>query len=346
MTAAGHRKLSSAAPCILRRVRAPREWLKGAVPLPALHHVLLPLVATLAALTALTAVPAADCAALPAGRALASQPGGDTSSTGVDFLPDLGMSQPQNGTIVAYRGVDTSRGHRVNVTAFVNVWGAGDGGRGDGGSNGSDGGYQIVNASMSVNAPAGNVSRYDFFSFAGYTSYDYAVVDFRLLLPGVRDVDAFIDASTGYCINYTETFPIESGVYLTVVANDTTALYTNDSMGGRSVYYNVDLRYVDPVSSETLEQDVYMLVQNVMNSAHALNTTSEALFSLGPHGPYPLDKYGFPVVRRNDAGEALRPQAAAAPPPGKASVRAWDVGAPTLVVAVLTCLAAAAAALL
>ena len=305
----------------------------------------------LAALTIPRAV-AQAVASLPAATAT-NQPqaaSGDIFS-GIDFLPDLpvGSSKPRNGTIVVYRGVDKTADPACNVTAFVNVWGEkpeenGSGVATSSVSPGGDAGYHIVG--VYISAILGN--GYKLVRFAGYTSFDYTMILYNSSLPVLdtfrrqREL-AYIDPSTGSCVNYTETQIWWSDKVDTYFVNDTTTLYYKDSNGTQIRYCNVDLTYVNcSNSSDTLVQGVYYAYQKLFYADRALNATSAAFFDLGPHGPYALDVHGYPVVLRNDAGEALRPLAAAAHPPGKGSVRAWDVGVPTLVVAVLTCLAAAA----
>ena len=343
MDAAGSQLLPSPGPHIRLRV------------LPVARHrdapLRLLLIASLTALAALTAFPVGLCASLPAAKARAANQHDDVEdfAATVSSLPDLGSSQPRNGTIVVYRGVDTSRGKPFsNVTAFVNVFGDGavgapTGSNGASSSNGEEWGYQIVNASISGKVDFPGVSASNL-NFAGYTSYDYATIAFRYSSedPDKAGKLAYIDAGSGYCINFTQTESIASSMVIEYFAKDTLTLNFNTTWGVNFTYHNVDLRYIegsDP--SNILDQDTYFLIQTIMNSNHALNATSESFFNLGPHGPYPLDYYGYPVVLRNDAGEVLRPLAAA-PPAGKGSVHAWTLGAFTSVVTLMTCLAAAA----
>ena len=334
----------------------------------ALRRLLLLMLLVIASLTTLTAfkLPVAHSAAqaasesLPAATAYHCSPGSEIFK-GIHYLPELGSSQPRNGTIVVYCGVDKSRlrdtGYQFNVTAFVNVWG--NSSDGVSGSDSGDPGYQIVNVSMAEMSSEGK--GYDFFTFAGYTSFDYTTILYRrdTLQPlgdSLPDMNlGYINAGTGLCVNYTETITASYLSYstsgggerltkrVTYFVNDTTNVFMNNSLRQSYAYKNVDLSYINPADpTDVLDQSVYFAIQRIMNSKYVLNATSHAFFNLGPHGPYALDAHGYPVVLRNDAGEALHPLAVAASPPGKGSVRVWGVGAPTLVVAVLTCLAAAA----
>ena len=211
---------------------------------------------------------------------------------------------------MVYHGVDKSRGgyydaytnndYHTNVTAYVQLVE-------DSSKSTGRGGYWIINSSF--NSTCSIMS-----AFAGYTSNDRATLLFHsyyLDIPSGESRTAFINTTTGCYINYTEyqldNYKSGGDAITAYFYNGSATIYCSDT----ATNCNSDPQWCISEVSQSADP-------NIMNSSHALNTTSNGFFDLRPTGPHPLLATGHPVPLRNENGELLSKldvAASGSPPP-------------------------------